>query len=240
MITWRVGTCGWQYAHWRGPFYPADLPNREMLASYARRLDCVECDNPFYRLPSPEAVAAWRACTPEGFRFAWKASRYLTHLKRLREPEEPLERIRAAVAPLGDRLGPVLFQLPPRQRRDVDRLRHLLGCVPREWRVAVEFRDPDWHHPDVYRALADHGAAFVVWELGGVVSPVLATAPFVYARLHGPGGRYRGRYGDDGVRAWAERLAALGAGEAWVLFDNDEAGNAALDALALQAFIRNG
>jgi uncharacterized protein YecE (DUF72 family) len=223
-VRWHIGTSGWHYPHWRGRFYPG-APN---LPFYASRFACVELNGTFYRLPSPATVEAWHAATPPDFRFAWKASRYLTHMKRLRDPDEPLARMAAAMAPLREKLGPVLFQLPPSFPRDVPRLREFLRRLP--WRVAVEFRDTDWHHPEVYDALREHGAAFVAYELAGVRSPLVATADFAYVRLHGPGGKYRGRYGRDGVRAWADAVGRLDVGEAWVFFDNDERAYAVEDA----------
>ena len=233
----RIGTSGWHYEHWKGRFYPEGLPASRRLAHYASVFDTVELNNTFYRLPTPAAVDAWRETVPQGFRFAVKASRYLTHMKRLADPEQGLARFLPVVERLGPALGPILFQLPPRWGRDIARLERFLDTLPRGRRYAFELRDPSWFAPEVELALERAGAAFVVWELGGERSPIAVTSDLVYVRLHGPAARkYRGSYGERELAAWAGRVRDWRAQglDVCVYFDNDERAYAPSNALALR------
>ena len=219
----RIGTSGWVYKPWRGAFYPEDLPQKRWLEFYAGRFATAELNGTFYRLPTQAAVARWREATPAGFVFAWKASRFLTHMKRLREPEESLRRIYAPMSALGDKLGPGLFQLPPQMRPDLPRLADFLALLPGDRRHVVEFRDPAWYVDEVFDLLRRHGVALCVSDHHHAPAPWLATAPFAYVRGHGPGGRYSGSYGDRELDRWAEQIAAWrDAGRAvFAYFDND-------------------
>jgi uncharacterized protein YecE (DUF72 family) len=234
----RIGTSGWHYKHWRGPFYPEALSAKEMLAWYMARFDTVELNNSFYHLPTAQTFAAWRETTPATFRFAVKGSRYITHRKKLHDPKAALERFLSPVNVLGPKLGPILFQLPPRWSCNVDRLAAFLDLLPKRHRYTFEFRDPSWHVPAVYRALQEHGAAFCVYELDGFLSPIEVTADFVYVRLHGPGRKYQGDYSPAALQHWAERIAdwhrTLRA--VYVYFDNDQEGFAAKNAAELKCF----
>jgi uncharacterized protein YecE (DUF72 family) len=154
----RIGCSGWQYKHWRGDFYPAEMKPQTWLPFYARHFDTVEVNNTFYRLPESSTFAAWRQAVPASFAFAVKASRYLTHMKKLKEPAEPLDRFFSRARHLGDRLGPVLFQLPPRWTVDVDRLHAFLRALPRRGRHAFEFREPTWYRDDVFALIERHRA----------------------------------------------------------------------------------
>jgi uncharacterized protein YecE (DUF72 family) len=240
----RIGCSGWQYRHWRGDFYPADLPQARWLEFYLHRFDTVELNNSFYRLPSADAFAGWRRRVPANFRFAVKASRYLTHLRKLRDPADPLDLFWKRAARLGDRLGPVLYQLPPHWHRDVERLRTFLELVPRDRAQAVEFRDPSWYHDDVYRLLADHGVALCLHDMrGSATSPDLQIGPFVYVRFHGSGPRYGGAYSDEALTRWAERLDRWSAAglPCWAYFNNDVGGHAPRDAARLASYsAKNG
>jgi uncharacterized protein YecE (DUF72 family) len=236
----HVGTSGWAYPHWRGPFYPPDLPEDRWLAYYARRFACVELNASFYRLPGPAQFAAWREQTPPGFGFAVKASRYITHMKKLLEPEATLPPLLESVAGLGDKLGPLLFQLPPRWRANPARLRAFLEALPKGLRTAFELRDPSWHSDGIASLLAEFNAAFCVYDLGGFASPRWVTADFCYLRLHGPGAPYSGRYGRTALTDWAAWLDGQPVKEGYVYFDNDQAGFAAADARAMQALVRPG
>lgn len=233
-----IGTSGWVYPHWRGPFYPAELDEGQWLGYYASRLPSVEVNRSFYRLPTRAQFAAWRAQTPEGFVFAVKASRFITHMKKLCEPEHTLPPLLEAVAGLGDKLGPLLFQLPPRWRPDPGRLAAFLAALPQGTRAAFELRDPRWHSDAVLDLLRRHNAAFCIYDLAGFASPRAITADFVYLRLHGPGAAYSGRYGHRALADWAQWLGAQTVTTAYVYFDNDEAGYAVQDALELQAMLR--
>lgn len=237
-----VGTSGWHYAHWRGPFYPEKLPAEKMLGFYSERLPTVEINNSFYRLPEKRTFRQWCRQTPPEFLFAVKASRYLTHMKKLKEPAEPLRLFLAHAGGLQAKLGPILFQLPPRWGRDPGRLGDFLQALPRRLRGAFEFRDPSWFHPEVYRLLEKHHAAFCVFDLGGEESPRLLTADFAYLRLHGPAEmKYAGRYTRRQLAGWLETIQGWqqqGARTVYVYFDNDQAGYAAQNALELGAMVR--
>lgn len=233
----HIGTSGWVYPHWRGVFYPEGLPEAEWLDFYARHFHTVELNNSFYRLPSRAQFANWAAGSPAGFLFAVKASRYITHMKKLKSAAGSLQRLLGAMQGLADKAGPLLFQLPPRWHCDTDRLEAFLRALPPGLRVAFEFRDPSWHVPRVYALLAAHNAAFCVFDLAGRRSPRVRTADFLYLRLHGPGAAYRGRYGRRALRQWAHWLLESGAGEAFVYFDNDQAAHAPRDALSLSGLL---
>ncbi|MCZ7665559.1 MAG: DUF72 domain-containing protein [Thermoleophilia bacterium] len=237
-----VGTSGWHYDHWRGPLYPEGLASKDMLAFYAEHFRTVEINSSFYRLPAPETLDRWGEAVPAGFVFSVKASRYLTHMKKLKDPEQGLDKLLSRVERLGDRLGPILFQLPPRWRVDVDRLDRFLSALCREHRYAFEFRDASWFDPRVYRCLARHDAAFCIYELAGESSPrEVTTTDFVYVRLHGPGAAYQGRYDTRTLAVWAGKLLewAREGRRVFCYFDNDEAGHAPLDALRLRGMLES-
>ncbi len=181
----RIGTSGYHYKHWRGPFYPERFSPSKMLAFYTERFDTVELNNTFYQLPRKTAVAEWRASTPGNFIFAAKGSRFITHMKKLKDPELALERFFEHIDGLGERLGPVVFQLPPFWDRDVERLKTFLAALPAGGRYAFEFRNPSWHSSEVYSLLENANAAFCPFDIAGVQSPILVTADLAYVRLHG-------------------------------------------------------
>jgi uncharacterized protein YecE (DUF72 family) len=174
-MSWRnrihVGTSGWHYDHWQGPFYPDDLPPVDWLSYYADRFDTVEINNTFYQLPARATLERWRATGPDGFCFAVKASRYITHMKKLKDPQEPLSRLYSRIEALGDALGPVLFQLPPRWRFDLERLEAFLQALAPDLRHVFEFRDPSWFDERTYDLLAAHDAGFCVYHLAGTQAP---------------------------------------------------------------------
>ncbi len=230
----HIGTSGWAYPHWLGPFYPLDLREPEWLAFYARHFGSVEINRSFYRLPTRENFTAWRDATPEGFVFAVKASRFITHFKKLKAPEQTLPPLLAAIEGLGEKLGPLLFQLPPRWHADPGRLRAFLMALPAGLRAAFELRDPSWDTREVLDLLAEFNAAFCVFDIGGFQSPRVTTADFVYLRLHGPGAPYCGRYARRMLADWAEWLGRQEASAAYVYFDNDEAAHAVRNALELK------
>lgn len=229
----RIATSGWQYADWRGVLYPPGLPQRLWLEEYARHFDTLELNNSFYRLPSYDAFAAWRQRLPVGFVVAVKASRYLTHIRRLRDPAEPVARLMGAARGLGDRLGPILLQLPPTQRAEPGRLAETLGFFPDGSRIAVELRHPSWWTDETREVLVDHGAA-LCWadRLGRPQSPLWRTAAWGYLRFHEGRARPRPGYGDRALRTWADRvLAEFGPNDdVFVYFNNDSGGAAIRDA----------
>jgi uncharacterized protein YecE (DUF72 family) len=230
--TLRIGTSGWHYASWSGPFYPTTLKPADFLAFYQSRFSSVEINNSFYRLPSAEAVAAWREGTPDDFLFAWKASRFITHMKKLKGVEESLDLVFGRMAGLGPKFGPVLFQLPPMLRADRDRLGDFLTILPQGHRYAIEFRHPSWYEPAILDLLREHDAALCLSDHAAAPAPWEATAGFVYIRGHGADGRYAGNYGDETLDSWARHIADWRAGgrDVYCYFDNDIKSAAPFDA----------
>jgi uncharacterized protein YecE (DUF72 family) len=228
-----VGTSGWQYADWRGVLYPIGLPQREWLSTYAAEFATVEVNNAFYRLPERTVFERWRAAVPDGFVIAVKASRYLTHVRRLQDPVEPVGRLMERAQGLGDRLGPVLLQLPPTLRAEPERLDATLAAFPGGVRVAVEPRHRSWWCEEVEAVLRARGAALCWADRDGrPVTPLWATAGWGYLRLHHGRATPRPRYGRAALRSWAWRLAHAFAGDAdrYVYFNNDPGGAAVHDA----------
>ena len=226
----RVGCSGWNYTSWKGPFYPADLPSSEWLDYYTRRFDTVEVNNTFYRLPEESTFTAWRGETPAGFLMAIKASRFLTHMKRLRDPDEPLDRLFSRVAALGPRLGPVLYQLPGNFPSDHKRLEAFLDALPvrltpRGPRLqhVIEFRHPSWYTRDTFEMLEDHGVALCLHDMVGSAISEERVGPLCYVRFHGASGRYRGSYDNATLSRWARRLAARwrAGADTYIYFNND-------------------
>lgn len=235
----HIGTSGWHYKHWKGPFYPEDMSTDEFLGHYVREFDTVEINNSFYRLPGKETFAGWSEAVPKGFVFAVKGSRYITHMKKLKDPIEPVAALMDAASGLGTKLGPVLFQLPPRWRVNTERLESFLRTLPEGHRFAFEFRDHSWYDDRVYDLLNRYGAAFCIYDLSGELSPKVVTADFVYVRLHGPDGAYRGSYGEGALGSWAGDIVewSRSGREVFCYFDNDEAGYAAANAARLRDMV---
>lgn len=236
----RIGTSGWQYDHWRGRFYPPDVPKTRWLAHFARAFPTVEVNNTFYRLPSEDTVRRWRDDSPEGFRFAVKASRFITHIKRLRDPDEPLERLRSRTELLGGKLGPLLFQLPPSFSGDPERLRAFLGRLPVHMpgvRAAFEFRHRSWETDEVRGILDDAGAAFVLADAPGSRVRSVVCGGWSFIRFH-QGTAEQPGYTRDKLRRWADRIAGLGVPEVFVYFNNDAEGAAVRDAAVLTGLLR--
>jgi uncharacterized protein YecE (DUF72 family) len=235
-----VGTSGWAYSHWRGIFYPRDMPRTQWLAHYAERFCTVELNNSFHRLPSETAFRRWASAAPPGFCYAVKASRYLTHMKKLREPEEPLQRFLERTRLLGDKLGPILYQLPPRWRCNITRLRAFLAYLPRDLVHVLEFRDPSWITEEVLAALREHNTGFCVIAHPQIPSPIVATARTVYVRLHGAKTLDASRYAEDELRRWAWQLqeALADDHEVYVYFNNDAYGYAIENAQRLAELVK--
>lgn len=237
-----MGTSGWSYPDWKGRFYPADLPRAGWFSYYASRFRAVEINNSFYQFPKPETVAAWRRAAPEGFVFAVKANRFITHMKKLKEPEDACARFLEIVGGFGEKLGPVLFQLPPRWRYDGGRLRDFLDALPDGARYVFEFRDGRWVNDHCLTLLADRGAALCVSDLAEAGAPaprMAATADFAYFRLHGPDAAYQGLYGREGLAPFAAAIEAERAAgrDVYCFFDNDQDANAPADAGTLAAML---
>ena len=237
MARLRVGTSGWQYHDWRPSVYPVGLGQSHWLSRYAELFDTVEVNGTFYRLPSAATVARWAEATPADFRFAVKASRYLTHVRRLVEPREPCERLLARVGGLGPKLGPVLVQLPPHFPCEPERLEATLAVLGRhQVKVAVEVRDERWHDDRVYDVLARHDAALCWWDRRGTHGPLVRTTDWVYLRMHEGRAEPAPAYGVRALTTWCERIAAAYGERAggWVYFNNDAGGAAPRNAAELR------
>jgi len=234
----RIGTSGWAYAHWRGIFYPAALPQREWFAHYARQFDTVEINNTFYRLPLESTFDAWHKQAPGGFLYALKASRYLTHLRKLKDPEEPLRTFFDRANLLGDTLGPVLYQLPPHWHIDLSRLQRFLAALPTGRVHVIEFRDSSWLTEDVFQLLERHAIAHCIHDMHPLRIPVRITAPTAYVRFHGDP-THGGDYPLSALELWARRI------DEWeqrglnvfVYFNNDAGGHALKNASELRSLI---
>lgn len=235
----HIGTSGWSYAHWKGPFYPPDIQGEAMLGFYCRHFQSVEINNSFYHLPHIATLEHWRDNTPAGFVFSVKASRYITHMKKLNDPEESLSALLERIKSLGDKLGPILFQLPPNWRYNHERLSGFLSSLSRDFLYAFEFRDQSWLNEKCYDLLTRHNVAFCIYELDGFLSPREVTTDFVYVRLHGPGGPYQGNYDSRTLAGWAGAFSTWSAQgrSIYCYFDNDEKGYAADNAKALQSML---
>jgi uncharacterized protein YecE (DUF72 family) len=221
--------------HWRGDFYPAELPSSSWLRYYAARFDTVEINNSFYRLPEASTFASWRQRAPRGFVYAVKASRYLTHMKKLKDPDDPIRLFFNRAKRLGRTLGPVLYQLPPRWPVNLDRLDAFLAALSRRRRHTIEFRDPSWYSDAVFERLARSRVSLCLHDMQGSVSPRLPVGPFVYVRFHGAQ-KYAGRYADAALDAWADWLAARvkEGTPVYAYFNNDTGGHAPRDATRLR------
>lgn len=235
----RIGTSGWHYRDWWGPFYPAELKKKDAFAHYASRFDAVELNAPFYRTPTEAAVEAWRDTAPEGFRFAWKASRFITHWRRLTIDENSMSLLQGRLDLLGDRLGPVLFQLPPRMQADRDRLGGFLAHLPATRRWSFEFRHPSWYDEPILALLRDHNAALCLSDHADAPAPTEVTADWVYVRNHGPSGRYHGTYSDAALAAQAGLIRDWRSEgrDVWCFFDNDVKSAAPQDATRLRDLV---
>jgi uncharacterized protein YecE (DUF72 family) len=234
-----IGTSGWQYRDWRETFYPRGVRQADWLAHYAERFATVEVNNAFYRLPEAATFARWARTVPDDFMFAVKASRFLTHIRRLRDPEAPVHLLLERARALGPRLGPVLLQLPPNFRADVDRLDATLAAFGREVRVAVEFRHPSWFTDEVRALLEERGAALCLADRKGVITPLWRTADFGFLRMHEGRASPHPCYGREARERWAVRLAELWRPheDVYAYFNNDTRACALRDARLFSAAV---
>jgi uncharacterized protein YecE (DUF72 family) len=232
----RIGCSGWVYKDWKGPFYPPEVKDKDRLAYYATRFDTAEINASFYRLPSESMVEGWASRAPDGFVFAWKVSRYITHNKKLKDAEDSVALVFGRMAPLGEHYGPALIQLPPQLRRNDERLASFLALLPKGRRHTVEFRHDSWYAPQVFQILADHDASLCISDHHAAPAPWEVTASWVYVRGHGPGGRYFGRYSDDELATWASQIRRWRdeGRDVYAYFDNDIKSAAPFDAETLR------
>ncbi|MEO8285611.1 MAG: DUF72 domain-containing protein [Chloroflexota bacterium] len=237
-----IGCSGYVYKHWRGRFYPEGLPASRWLEYYAQSFDTVEINNTHYTMPSPETFERWRDTSPEGFRFAVKASRFITHMKKLKDPDEPLALLIGRARLLEPKLGPILYQLPPRWRYNEERLRAFLAALPQGMEHTIEVRETSWLNPSFFQLLEESQVAFCMASLPHYQSPIVATAPFVYIRFHGSGAMYYYRYTSDELRKWRDVvLGFLADGKTvYCYFNNDPEGWAIENARELIQLVREG
>lgn len=234
-----IGCSGYVYKHWRGVFYPQDLPSTRWLEYYARFFSTVELNNTHYVLPSEKTFNGWRENTPDRFLFAVKASRFLTHMKKLKEPEEPLARLFERADLLNPKLGPVLYQLPPRWRFNADRLKGFLKVLPEGRQHVVEVREPSWLNEEFFLLLEQYSVAYCIASLPQYETPLRATAPFVYIRFHGSRSMYFYDYRPEELEFWRDvivRFASEGR-SVYCYFNNDPEGLAIRNALDLMRLV---
>ena len=234
----RVGTSGWVYPHWRGLFYPADLPQRGWFEFYAAHFDTVEVNNTFYRLPEPLTFERWREQAPSGFLYALKASRFLTHVKRLKDPEQPLQTFLDRAALLGDELGPLLYQLPPNWELNLDRLEAFLALLPPGGCHVLEFRNASWMVEDVYRLMERYGVAHCIHDMQPLQVPLRVTSSTAYVRFHGDA-YHGGGYDRETLAPWARRMLGWQSGglDVFAYFNNDAGGMAVRNARTLKELL---
>ncbi|MBO9658663.1 MAG: DUF72 domain-containing protein [Chitinophagaceae bacterium] len=232
----RIGTSGWHYKHWKNTFYPNELPEKQQFPFYATRFNTVEINNSFYKLPAEDVFRQWRKDSPRDFLFVIKASRFITHMKKLNLDKDGIRLFFSRVKLLKEKLGPILFQLPPRWKFNPERLAHFLSILPSKYRYAFEFRDKSWYRNETYELLRKNDCAFCIYELAGHQSPMEVTASFVYIRLHGPSlSKYQGNYSKQQLTMWKKKCAAWQkeGKDVYMYFDNDQAGYAAFNAATL-------
>jgi uncharacterized protein YecE (DUF72 family) len=232
-----IGTSGWHYDSWRGPFFPKGLRHKEELSYYSSQFSTTELNGVFYRTPTSKAVESWRDQTGHQFIFAWKASKFITHWKRLSgNSVNSLELLEDRLSLLGSKAGPILFQLPPNFKVDADRLASFLKLLPKKRRYSFEFRHPSWYAPEILRLLRARNIALCISDHHDAPAPWKRTARFVYVRGHGPTGRYKGHYPQRTLSEWARRIRSWKKQgcDVFVYFDNDQKSAAPADARSLR------
>lgn len=236
-----IGTSGWHYKHWIGTFYPKDMKAPEFTEHYVKYFSTVEINNSFYKLPSKETFDNWANSVPKDFIFSVKANRFMTHMKKLKDPKTTFNNLIENAVGLKDKLGPILFQLPPRWKYNEQRFKTFLEVLPRHYRYTIEFRDPSWYNDSAYQLLRENNVAFCIYELEYHLSPTITTADFVYIRLHGPGNKYEGSYDDAALEQWTKSIKSWQneGKDVFIYFDNDQNGYAAMNAIRIQEMINN-
>jgi uncharacterized protein YecE (DUF72 family) len=235
----KFGTSGWRYDDWNEIFYPKDLADEEKLKFFAKKFNTVEINNTFYNLPKKNVFANWKDRVPDNFVFAVKASRYITHMKKLTDPKSIIKDFFENVSGLGKKIGPILFQLPPFWKENFERLKKFLQVLPKQHKYVFEFRDKSWYKDEIFKLLKDKNIALCVHDHQDGPSPKILTADFSYFRFHGPGGSYRGKYSKTRLKKFAEII------KKWknqginifCYFNNDFKGNAIENAGQLKKMI---
>jgi uncharacterized protein YecE (DUF72 family) len=234
-----IGTSGWHYEHWRGIFYPEELPKARWLEFYTRHFTTVEINSSFYRLPSENAFASWYENSPADFVFSVKVSRYITHIKRLRDAGEAVDKFIDRAKSLKEKLGPLLYQLPPNMHRNDEVLEAFLATLPRGFRHVFEFRHQSWFESGVFETLHKYNAGFCVFDMPYLTPPLVATADFAYIRFHGSTSLYSSNYSDRELTLWAKKIKDLAAGlkAVYIYFNNDVEAFAVKNALSLSRYL---
>ena len=237
-----IGTSGWHYDHWWHRFYPEKLTKAKWLQFYASHFTTVELNNSFYRLPSEAAFTNWRDSSPANFTFAVKVSRFITHIKRLKNTEEAVETFVSRAKILGEKLGPLLYQLPPNMHRNDERLESFLSILPRELKHVFEFRHQSWLEQEVFETLHKYNIGLCVFDMPSLSCPLVATADFAYIRFHGSTGLYFSCYSDEELADWSKRLASLAANlkAIYIYFNNDAEAFAVRNAITLGGYLQPG
>jgi uncharacterized protein YecE (DUF72 family) len=235
----RIGTSGWHYRHWLGNFYPEKFPAKQFLSHYIRFFDTVELNGVFYRLPSPEAVREWYTATPKGFLFAYKGSRFITHMKKLKDPKEGLRKMMERAVHLREKLTAFLWQLPPFWEVDYQRLKAFIAELPKEYPHSFEFRHRSWYRDNVLALLEKNRIGLCLYSMQGQDSPVHLTSKLVYIRFHGAQDKYFGKYSDAQLRQWAKRMKSWEneGRRLFIYFNNDPHGHAPQNARTLRTFL---
>lgn len=234
-----IGTSGWSYEHWSGVFYPHDLKTTDWLAFYIKHFNSVEINNTFYRLPTPRAFKGWKESAPNGFIYAVKASRFITHMKKLKDPQKPLNLFLKRASILREHLGPVLFQLPPHWRCNPERLSNFIRLLPDKIKVAFEFREHSWFNNEVYSVLKERNIGLCIYHMPDFQSPIKVTASFAYMRFHGTGFLYGGRYTRRELLRWADIMKGFmkRGVDVYAYFNNDASGYAVINAMELKEML---
>ena len=237
-----IGTSGWHYDHWRDRFYPGELIKARWLEFYASHFTTVELNNSFYRLPSEAAFADWYRSSPPNFTFAVKVSRFITHIKRLRNIGDAVQKFIARATILREKLGPLLYQLPPNMHRNDEVLEAFLSTLPRGMKHVFEFRHQSWFNQNVFDALHKYNTGFCIFDMPSVSCPLVATADFAYVRFHGSTGLYSSYYSDEELADWARKLVDLSAKlkAIYIYFNNDAEAFAVRNAITLRGYLQSG
>jgi len=237
----RIGTSGWHYDHWAGVFYPEGLPKTRWFSYYCRHFDTVEINNTFYQLPKEKTFKDWHEQAPKGFLYTVKANRYITHLKRLKDPKEPLKRFFDRVKLLQKNVGPILYQLPPNFHKNLDRLESFLDALPKDRIAIFEFRHKSWFSDDTYELLDTFDAGFCVHDMPDIVPPRVVTGSSIYVRFHGATGKYQGNYPKQTLKKWARWIKEHSnqVRRIYAYFNNDTHGYAIENAKTLKDQLSN-
>ncbi|MFH1428197.1 MAG: DUF72 domain-containing protein [Candidatus Margulisiibacteriota bacterium] len=237
MPNFHIGTSGWSYKDWNGRFYPEDIPERDHLPYYQKNYKTVEINSTFYHLPSEKNVVSWYNNTDEEFIFAVKASRYITHVKRLIDCGEPVQNFFTVIDHFQHKCGPILWQLPPNMNKNEVRLKEFIALLPKNFKHAFEFRNPEWFTDSVYEILRKNDCAFVIYDMPGLQTPEIITADFAYVRFHGAENLYNSRYSDEELLKWKAKMRDWQVKDAYIYFNNDSHAWAVENAMFLKEIL---